>query len=105
MSIFDIFIAYVSWGHNGKSRPVLIIKQLEDSVVVFSITTQFDNKSDLMRSKYFQINDWKQAGLDKQSYIDTNTTVTLPISSVNTKKPVGILTESDIQKLIEFLTK
>ena len=27
MNIYDIHIAYVSWGVDGKSRPVLILEQ------------------------------------------------------------------------------
>ena len=47
MNIFDIFIAYVTWGCDG--------------------------------------------------------TVTLPLSAVDVNNPVGKLTKSDIQKLVEFL--
>ena len=39
MDIFDIFIAYVSWGSGGKKRPVLIIEQQSTVVYVFNITT------------------------------------------------------------------
>ena len=44
-------------------------------------------------------------GLNKQSYIDTNKTVTLPLSSVDFNRQVGTLTEIDVEKLVEFLTK
>jgi mRNA-degrading endonuclease toxin of MazEF toxin-antitoxin module len=111
MNIFDIFIAYVTWGGvanevvGGKKRPVLILEQTAGGVIVFKITAQYDGKSELVRSKYFQINNWQQAGLNQQSYIDTNSTVTLPLSSVDLAHPLGTLTESDVQKLIEFISK
>jgi len=104
MNIFDIFIAYVSWGSGGKKRPVLILEKSVKDVTVFNITTQYETKSEAIRSKYFKINDWPQAGLDQPSYIDTNNTVTLPLSSVDIEHPVGTLTESDAQKFVEFLT-
>ena len=103
MEMFDVFIANVSWGSGGKTRPVLILEQKVKVVTVFNITTQYANKSDIIRSKYFKINDWQQIGLDKQSYIDTNGTITLPLSSVDVKNPLGKLTEYDVQKLLEFL--
>lgn len=105
MNVFDICIAYVSWGSGGKKRPVLILAQTASSVTVFKITTKYNNKSDVIRGKYFKINDWKQAGLDRQSYADTNNTITLPRSSVDVDNLVGTLTESDVQRLIDFLSQ
>ena len=105
MDIFDIYITYVSWGDSGKKRPVLIIEQQETIVSVFNITTQYENKSEIIRSKYFKINDWRQAGLDKQSYVDTNVVRDLPTLALDGKSEIGRLTESDINKLIEFLSK
>ena len=104
MSIFDIFIAYVTWGDNGKKRPVLILDQTSDDVTVFNITTQYEGKSESVRNNYFKINDWSLAGLNKESYIDTNNTVTLSLSSVDVNHPIGVLTEADIKRLVEFLS-
>jgi hypothetical protein len=103
MNIFDIYIAYVTWGSGGKKRPVLILEQTAGGVTVFNITTRYEGKSEIIRSKYFKINDWQQAGLHQQSYVDTNRTVTLPLSSVDVAHPVGTLTESDVRKFIEFI--
>ena len=102
MNIYDIFIAHVTWGSDGKKRPILILEQNAGDITVFNITTQYDGKSENIRSKYFKINDWRQAGLAKQSYIDTNNTVTLPVSSVDIHNPVGKLSKSDMQKFVEF---
>ena len=104
INFFDIFIAYVTWGGGGKKRPVLILEQIVGGVTVFNITTQYEGKSEIIRSKYFKINDWQQAGLNQQSYIDTNSTVTLPLSSIDVTHPVGTLTESDARKFIEFIS-
>jgi hypothetical protein len=105
MNIFDIFIAYIFWGSGGKKRPVLILEQQPTVVYVFNITTQYENKSDTVRSKYFKINDWQQAGLDKPSYVDTNSVLDLPLVALDGKTAIGRLTESDKRKLIEFLSK
>lgn len=103
MNIFDIFIAYISWGDGGKTRPVLILEQQETVVFVFNITTQYENKSEAVRSKYFKINDWEQAGLSSQSYVDTNTVRDLPTAALDGKSAIGKLTDADVQRLVEFM--
>ena len=104
MKVFDIFIAYVSWGEGGKMRPVLIIEQQESFVFVFNITTQYESKSETIRAKYFKINDWQQAGLDRQSYVDTNVIRDLPSSVFDGKTEIGRLTVADELRLIEFIS-
>ena len=109
MNIFDIFIAHITWGGvvnevgGDKKRLVLILEQTSGGVTVFNITTRYENKSEIIRRKYFKINDWHEAGLNQQSYVDTNRTLTLPLSSVDATHPVGTLTVSDVQKFIEFI--
>jgi len=109
MNIFDIFIANVSWGGvvnevgSDRKRLVLILEQTADGVTVFNITTRYDGKSESIRDKYFKINDWQEARLYQPSYVDTNTTVTLPLSSIDAAHPVGTLTVTDVQKFIEFM--
>ena len=105
MTIFDIYIAFVSWGSGGKSRPVLILEQSVSNVTVFSITTQYNSKSEAIRAKYFAINDWQQAGLDSQSYVDTNNTITLPLTAIDSNYQVGKLSLADEIRLIEFISQ
>ena len=102
MKIFDIYVAYVTWGSGGKKRPVLILEQKTSVVTVFTITTQYTTKSEAVRSKYYVINDWAQAGLYAQSYVNTEHTVTLPITALDAK-PIGKLTKNDAQGLLAFL--
>ncbi|MCL1843907.1 MAG: hypothetical protein FWF79_08845 [Defluviitaleaceae bacterium] len=103
MDIYDVYIAYVSWGDGGKRRPVLILEQKAGGVIAFNITTRYECKSQSIRNKFFKIDDWQQAGLSQESYIDTNSTVTLPLSAV--EHPLGILTEADVKRLLAFLTR
>ena len=103
MNVFDIFVAYVNWGEDGKRRPVLILEQGVNNAIVFNITTRYEGKSEAIRKKYFKINEWQQAGLNNESYIDTNGTVTLPLSSV--EHLLGTLAEVDVQRLLEFLAQ
>ena len=93
MRIFDIYIAYVSWDSGGKRRPVLILEESIGSVTVFNITTQYESKSETIRANYFIIADWKQAGLDRPSYVDTNNTVTIPQTAIDGNNPIGKLSQ------------
>jgi len=99
MKPYDLHIAYVSWGSDGKHRPVLILSTDEKEVSVFQITSQYDNKSANIKSQYIAIDDWAQAGLAKQSYIDIGRIIDLPSATVQ-PTPIGKLSKSDLYKLL-----
>ncbi|MDR0842194.1 MAG: hypothetical protein LBP68_02105 [Acidobacteriota bacterium] len=105
MKPFDIFITYVSWKDGGKHRPVLVFSNDDSGACVFGITTQYENKSETIRAKYFRVDDWRQAGLDRQSYVDTFRILKLPPDAVNTTALIGRLTAKDKQRFIEFLRR
>lgn len=105
MNQFEIYITCIAWSTGSKSRPVLVILLNNKNILVYPITSQYENKSVAIRAKYFKINDWVQAGLDKQSYIDTGTLIELPLAVIKNKKPIGKLSLADKQGLLEFLTE
>ena len=105
MRPFDIFISYISWEAGGKLRPVLVYEMNASFVRIYPITTQFNNKSEAIKKKYFKVNYWVQAGLDKQSYVDTGTKLKLPLSMLDNITPIGRLTEADKRRLIEFIKR
>jgi hypothetical protein len=105
MNPFDIFIAYVSWGSDGKRRPMLVYQINSGEIMAFPVTSQFTNKPKLIQAQYFVINDWSQAGLDKQSYVDTGTPYVFAETYLEDTATIGRLTESDKKRLIEFLLK
>ena len=96
MKPYDVYISYISWGDEGKRRPVLVLSIQDAQVSILRITTQYENKSVTIRSKYLIINDWQQAGLYMQSYIDTNKVIDLPITTLDTT-PIGRLSKGDRQ--------
>jgi hypothetical protein len=108
METFDLYIAYVAWetadGIEGKRRPVMMLGQAEDNVAVYYVTSQYSEKSSFIQSKYFPIVDWQQAGLDKQSYIDTVQIRRLAAGDFLDVQPIGKLSELDIIRLQEFLS-
>ena len=102
ISPYDIHIAYVSWGSDGKHRPVLVLSSDQKEIAVFQITSQYDNKSATIQSQYIVIDDWAQAGLAKQSYIDISRIIDLPIATVQST-PIGKLSKNDLNKLLNAL--
>ncbi len=103
MEPFDIFIAYLSWGSEGKRRPVLAFITADKVIDVYKITTKYDGKSTAIQSQRFKIDDWKQSGLKQPSYIDVETLITLPAEAFKDKPPIGTLSENDKQRFLEFL--
>jgi len=104
MNPYDIHIAYVSWGGDGKRRPVLVLSSGQKEVAVFQITSQYNSKSAAIQTQYVAINDWAQAGLAKQSYIDIGRIIDLPIETVQ-PTPIGMLSESDLRKLLDVMNR
>ena len=103
MKPFDIFIAFISWGDEGKHRPVLVLALGDSEAAVMPITSQYESKSSAVKAKYCKIADWREAGLDKQSYIDTGTLIRFPASVVHQRELVGTLSDQDKQRLLSFL--
>ncbi|MCL2528614.1 MAG: type II toxin-antitoxin system PemK/MazF family toxin [Defluviitaleaceae bacterium] len=99
MKPYDLHIAYVSWGDEGKRRPVLILSSEQNEVTVFPITSKFDSKSAAIKTQYVVIDDWSQAGLTKQSYIDIGRVIDLPKTAVQAA-PIGRLSKNDLYKLL-----
>jgi len=104
MNPYDIHIAYVSWGDDGKRRPVLVLSSDQKEVAVFQITSRYDSKSIVIKSQYVAIDDWAQAGLTKQSYIDIGRIIDLPIATVQ-PTPIGKLSENDLRKLLNAINE
>jgi len=105
MSPHEIYIVHLSWGSDGKVRPVLVFLADESTISVYRITSRYESKSEEVRASYFKINDLSHAGLDRPSFIDTGTLITLPINALEGKSPVGKLTVADKQRLAEFFSQ
>ena len=102
MNTYEIYISSIIWGGIKKRRPVLIIEVDLNEITCFRITTHHQSNVEGKLIKYFVINDWQQAGLNEQSYIDTSFTVTLPKTAIDSN-PIGKLSIEDEVRLIEFI--
>ena len=102
MNPYDLHIAYVNWGDVGKRRPVLVLSTNSKEVAAFQITSQYHSKSTAIQAQYVAIDDWVQAGLTKQSYIDIGRIIDLPKATVQ-PAPIGKLSENDLRKLLQVM--
>ena len=98
----QIYIAYVSWGLDGKRRPVLIVEDKNKNVFCYRITSKYKNKSERIKKNYFPLMDWKIEGLDKQSYVDVGDIIKLSKEHVSFRL-IGELSTHDIEALVEFI--
>ncbi|MCL1808008.1 MAG: hypothetical protein FWG31_09945 [Oscillospiraceae bacterium] len=105
MTPYEVYIAYISWGTDGKRRPVLFLEEDGSHIRAFRITSQYESKSDTIKEKYIKIADWKQSGLLKPSYIDAGEKVRIEAALISPEEPIGKLTDSDKRRLLDFLAK
>mgnify|MGYP006364434097 FL=1 len=105
MEEFDIIIAKVPFedSEDYKWRPVFILSVNGKAIKFLRITTKYDTKSDYIKNKYFEIIDYIEAGLNRQSWIDTFKAYQL--NDENFKIHVlGRLTENDFERFVAFLS-
>jgi len=105
MEPMDIYIANVPFDeiHGSKVRPALVIEVGRECVMVFKITSQYQHKSAQIKQLYYSIQNWQDAGLKKQSYVDTHKLYRLNKKLVFSKKPIGKLTALDRLGLFRFI--
>lgn len=104
MGEFEVYLAYVAWGNDGKVRPVLILEKhpaKESTYLAFSITTKYKKKSEHIRKNYLKIKDWKELQLSQVSYIDMNKRIDVHEDDITVHK--GVLSDRDIRRVAEKL--
>ena len=98
----QIYTAYVSWGSEGKRRPVLIVEDKNKNVFCYKITSKYRNKSESIKKNYFPLIDWKIEGLNKRSYVDIGEVIKLSKEHVSFRF-IGELSMRDLDALVEFI--
>ncbi|WP_262315992.1 toxin MazF [Lacticaseibacillus parakribbianus] len=87
----------------GKVRPALILGTYDPDQprAAYKITSQFQTKSLKIRQYYYEIMDWRGAGLRKASWIDTGTRLNADLFT--DVRVVGQLQLVDVVGLEAFL--
>jgi hypothetical protein len=82
----------------GKERPVLYVREDQDSYYVYRLTSKYANKSPQIQKNYFEILDWQAAGLTKKSWVDRGRINKLPRATTKLRH-IGELTSQDTRRL------
>lgn len=103
--IYKIFIKFRDDPIQGKERFAVEIGKSNLIVVLLnSITSQYDKKSEQIKLQYYPIKDWGVAGLAKPSYIDILSTMQFDFQKVmQLGTYVGQLSLTDVEQLFEFI--
>ena len=100
----SIYLANVNWPHDVKARPALIMSRTVNNFKVFRITSKFPTqKSRQIGKNYLVIEQWKLAGLNRPSCIDTTRLYLINSQYIMQRAPLGKLTALDIERLFQFL--
>jgi hypothetical protein len=108
----DILIAYVGYEESDgeKKRPVLFLEMDGDLFIVFEIRSSYgddnhQNPSWVQSEYYYKIQDWREAGLRKPSWINTKLEVELTRYDFNNMRldVIGQLSLRDAEGLEQFL--
>lgn len=102
MKTNDISIAFISFPGGGKWRPILTISDQNGITRFYKITSKYQQKLQSIRQYYFRINQWREAGLYKESYVDTITIGKINRYKFNLRR-IGHLTKQDADRLEIFL--
>jgi len=104
MEEYDIAVIKVAYegGDGAKLRPAFVIKLNGDAVEFYKITSQYWNKSDWIKTRYFEIIDYTEAGLRKPSWIDTVRREYCEKKATKIKT-IGQLSDRDLKRFKRFL--
>ena len=103
--IYQLFVLPHIGRLESKKRPMIVIEVTASSnVSLYAITSKHERKSDTVKRHLYKIVDWEQAGLQMQSYIDTEAELIALRHQLRARTPIGRLTARDIDGLVAFLS-
>lgn len=107
MATGDVYRIYVAFEQKagGKLRYTVEVGRESLGVVLLdSITSQYHHKSDFIKTQYYSIQDWLQAGLKKPSYVDIKSSRTYDLTDIMQHgRYTGQLSLRDVQDLAKFI--
>jgi len=103
MKTFDVFIAYLFLGDEGKARPVLVHSQEGDKAAIYRIIPKHHGARDADYAHCFRIVDWWKVGLGRPSYVDIGVRFQLPKFMFDGRTTIGRLTNADLDSFLIFL--
>lgn len=106
MSEHTVAFTFVEYADSpgGKKRPVVVMSLNGDTIAFYKITSQYENKSEIIRNKYYKIRDWVYANLSRESWVDVNNLIEISKDSLQFTV-VGRLSARDIKGLRDFIAR
>lgn len=104
-SLFQIYLADVPYDEKpgSKYRPALVMIPHVGQTRIYKVTTRYEEKSDTIQDIYYKIKNWRQAGLDRQSYVDVHKTYEVPTWKLTETRLKGTLTDEDAVRLLNHI--
>lgn len=101
---FDVVITYIEFtdGNGGKKRPAVVTSVNGEELTLRKITSQYHNKSEHIKKKYYEIKDWAYSKLKKPSWVDVNPPMIFDTNSFKIEV-IGEFSARDIIGLQNFL--
>lgn len=100
---FDITAGYWYYKTKGGARKyILILSVTPKGVKAFRITSRFAKKSKYIQQQYYEIKNYRKAGMIKQSWIDIRSLRRFSLNKIELKKR-GELSIEDQIGLINFI--
>lgn len=108
MAVGDIYRIFVRFGLDAlgeKERYAVEIGKAHFTIALLdSITSQYKEKLYFIKLQYYPIRDWRQAGLQKSSYIDICSTMSFDFLEIlKGGKYIGQLSHTDVIELAQFI--
>src|SRR5690625_2050902 len=102
--IYHIEVAYDQKAGGKQRYTVEVAKKRLGVVLLENITSQYQRKSDFIKTQYYPIQDWLQAGLKKPSYVDIKSSRTYDLNEIIQRgSHTGQLSLHDVQELARFI--
>lgn len=101
----DVFLIYILFheGNGGEICPAIAIRlRSRDAFLILPITSKHENKSEMIKKRYYEIKDLDFAGLNRKSWVDTGNRFELK-SNFNPYRVIGHFSEEDIIGLSKMI--
>ncbi len=104
MEVYSVLVSRYNYsdGTGSKIRPGVVIKFNNEIIRTYRLTSQYENKSEYIKSRYLEIIDWAKANLKKPSWIDTIQYYDIENKGFNIKI-IGKLSDRDVARLKSFI--
>lgn len=104
IEVYSVLVSQYQYvdGTGSKIRPGVVIKFNDEIIRTYRLTTQYENKSAYIKSRYLEVIDWAKANLKRPSWIDTIQYYDIKNKGFNIKI-IGKLSDRDVARLKEFI--